>query len=90
MVDKLVCCLFTFLYSVNSYFNIRFCSFQNIWGSLKQYLRTVVEPRTIEELKAGIQKFWQTLTPAVCQRYIAHLRKVIPKVIEENGGPSGY
>ena len=63
---------------------------ENIWGSLKQYLRTVVKPKSIEELKAGIQEFWQTLTPVVCQRYIAHLRKVIPKVIEEDGGPSGY
>ena len=63
---------------------------ENVWGSLKQYLRTVVKPRSIEELKAGIQEFWQTLTPVVCQKYIAHLRKVIPKVIEEDGGPSGY
>ena len=61
---------------------------ENVWGSLKQYLRTVVKPRSIEELKAGIQEFWQTLTPVICQRYVAHLHKVIPKVIEEDGGPS--
>ena len=61
-----------------------------IWGSLKQYLRTHVKPKNIEQLKAGVQEFWLTLTPAVCQKYISHLKKVIPKVIEEDGGPSGY
>jgi len=61
-----------------------------VWGSLKQHLRTEVKPRTIEELKTGIRNFWGTLTPQVCQRYIGHLRKVIPRVIEEKGGPSGY
>ena len=60
---------------------------ENIWGSMKQYLRTIVKPRTIEELKAGVQEFWKSLTPAVRQKYIG---KVIPKVIQEDGGPSGY
>jgi len=38
----------------------------------------------------GIEEFWQTLTPEVCTRYIRHLHKVMPKVIEEDGNPSGY
>ena len=63
---------------------------ENVWGSLKQYLRTNVKPKTIEELKIGIREFWHTLTPAVCRKYIQHLKKVIPKVINEDGGPSGY
>ena len=63
---------------------------ENIWGSMKQYLRTHVKPRTIEQLKVGIKQFWQTLTPGVCRRYVSHMKKVIPKVIEEGGGPSGY
>ena len=25
-----------------------------------------------------------------CQKYILHLQKVLPKVIEEAGGPTGY
>lgn len=54
---------------------------------MKQYLRTIVKPRTIEELKAGVQEFWKSLTPAVRQKYNG---KVIPKVIQEDGGPSGY
>ena len=63
---------------------------KNVWGTIKQYLRTNVKPTNIDQLKAGIQEFWKTLTPEVCQRYIHHLKKVIPKVIEEDGRPSGY
>ena len=63
---------------------------ENLWGSLKQYLRTTYKPMNLEELKQGIQRFWMSLTPDVCQRYIGHLHKVIPKVIEVGGNPSGY
>ena len=63
---------------------------ENIWGSMKQYLRTYAKPKNVQELKAGIKEFWKTLTPVVCSKYIDHLHKVIPKVIEVNGGPSGY
>ena len=51
---------------------------ENLWGSLKTY-----KPKNLEELKEGIQQFWVTLTPEVCTRYIDHLKKVIPKVIQE-------
>jgi len=57
---------------------------------LKQYLRTHYKPNTLDELKAGIEKFWLTLTPQVCQKYIGHLKKVILKIIEVDGAPSGY
>jgi len=63
---------------------------ENVWGSMKQYLRTHYKPRNLNELKQGIQQFWQTLTPDVCQRYIGHLQKVIPKEIDVQGNPSGY
>ena len=63
---------------------------ENVCGSMKNHLRTNVKPRNLQELKDGIKEFWLTLTPAVCKKYIGHLKKVIPKVIEENGGPSGY
>jgi len=63
---------------------------ENLWGSLKQYLRTKHKPRDLNQLKEGVLSFWQTLTPAVCRKYIGHLRKVIPKVIELHGEPSGY
>ena len=61
-----------------------------IWGSLKQYLRSTHKPRNLEELKSGIERFWLTLTPEVCQKYISHLKKVIPKIVEVKGDPSGY
>lgn len=63
---------------------------ENVWGSLKQFLRNTYKPHNLEELKQGILQFWQSLTPAVCRNYINHLYKVIPKVVELNGGPSGY
>lgn len=63
---------------------------ENVWGSLKQFLRSTYKPSNMEELKAGIQQFWLTLTPAVCRKYIGHLHKVMPKVIELEGNPSGY
>ena len=63
---------------------------ENMWGSLKQYLRNKHKPRNLDELKQGVQTFWQSLTPQVCRRYIAHLHKVIPKIIEMNGNPSGF
>lgn len=61
-----------------------------VWGSLKQYLRGTYKPKNLTELKEGIAQFWQSLTPEVCQHYINHLKKVVPKVIEEGEGPSGY
>lgn len=63
---------------------------ENVWGSMKQYLRTYAKPKTVPELKDGIKQFWKTLTPQVCTKYIDHLLKVVPKVIEVNGAPSGY
>ena len=63
---------------------------ENVWGSMKQFLRTTYKPHNLESLKAGIQQFWNTLTPDVCRRYINHLHKVVPKVIEVQGEPSGY
>ena len=64
---------------------------ENIWGSLKQYLRTHYKPKNLQELKDGIEQFWVTLTPEVCQRYIYHIpKKVIPKIVSVNGEPSGY
>ena len=63
---------------------------ENVWGALKQYLRSTFKPKNTSELQEGIQRFWQSLTPQVCQRYINHLNKVIPKVIEVDGDPSGY
>ena len=63
---------------------------ENVWGSLKQYLRNFYKPRNLDQLKDGIQQFWNTMTPSDCTRYINHLNKVIPKVIQVEGKLSGY
>ena len=63
---------------------------ENCWVSLKQFLRTTYKPTNLQELIDGIEKFWTSLTPDVCKKYIGHLQKVMPKVIEVNGNPSGY
>ena len=61
-----------------------------IWHSLKEYLRTEYKPKNLTQLKAGMKAFWATLTPEICCKFIGHLKKVIPKVIEVQGGPSGF
>ena len=63
---------------------------ENIWGSLKQFLRNTYKPHNLEELKQEILQFWQSFTLTVCRNYINYLHKVIPRVVELNGGPSGY
>ena len=63
---------------------------ENVWGSLKYFLRAHHKPRNLDSLVNGIATFWKTLTPAVCSKYIDHLQKVMPKVIEVNGEASGY
>ena len=63
---------------------------ENVWHELKEYLRREIKPRTKQELVQGIQDFWATVDVTKCQRYIRHLRKVIPRVIELNGEATGY
>ena len=63
---------------------------ENVWDSMKNYLRTTAKPKNTQELRDGIKAFWKTLTPDVCKHYVGHLRKVISKVIEVQGEPSGY
>ena len=42
------------------------------------------------ELVDGIVQFWETVSVEKCRKYIRHLRKVIPRVIELEGGATGY
>jgi len=47
-------------------------------------------PRTKEQL-VGIKTIWkENMTPQLCQQYVSHLTKVIPAVVENEGGASGY
>lgn len=63
---------------------------ENVWASLKYYLRNEYKPSNLETLVAGIKTFWKSMTPGVCRKYIGHIQKVIPKVIEVNGEASGF
>ena len=63
---------------------------ENLWHELKEYIRREVKPKTKDELIAGIIEFWSTVDKNKCIKYIRHLRKVIPKVIELNGAATGY
>lgn len=63
---------------------------ENLWHELKEYNRRVVKPKNKEELVEGIKKFWDTVSVAKCTKYINHLKKVLPKVVEMNGAATGY
>ena len=63
---------------------------ENVWAALKGYVGKEA-PRTQDSLCATILRFWHMhLTVEQCQRYVDHIHKVIPKVIEANGGFSGF
>lgn len=61
-----------------------------LWSELKQFIRRRVKPSTKEELVNAIKTFWTRLTVAKCNRYIDHLYKVIPIVLERDGRASGH
>ena len=63
---------------------------ENLWHELKEYLRSKVKPKNLDELVTGIKLFWATVNRAKCERYIGHLHKVIPKVIDVKGEATGY
>ena len=63
---------------------------ENLWHELKEFLRREVKPKTKEELIDGIERYWKTVNKEKCARYIRHLWKVIPRVIELNGNATGY
>lgn len=63
---------------------------ENLWHKLKEYLRARIKPRTLDELIAGIKTFWTTVDAQKCKKYIQHLQKVIPRVIEVQSDATGY
>ena len=62
----------------------------NINFSIQEFLRREVKPTKKEELVNGILQFWTSVTPAKCQRYISHLDKVIPEIIQVQGEATGF
>ena len=63
---------------------------ENLWHELKEFMRREIKPKRKEELVEGIKTFWETVTMEKCKKYIGHLKKVIPKVIELEGDATGY
>ena len=63
---------------------------ENVWHEVKEFLRREIKPTTKEQLVQGIKEFWSTVTPYKCCHYINHLQKVLPRVIEKQGGATGY
>ena len=63
---------------------------ENLWHELKEYIRREIKLRMKEELIQGILEFWVTVTIQKCNKYINHLNKVIPRVIELRGDATGY
>ena len=63
---------------------------ENLWHELKEFNRREVKPRTKQELIDGIERFWQTVSVEKCNKYINHLKKVVPRVIELKGAATGY
>ena len=57
---------------------------------LKEFQRREVKPKTKQELIDGILRFWETVTIDKCNKYIDHLKKVVPRVIELEGAATGY
>ena len=58
---------------------------ENLWHELKEYIQREVMPTTKTQLIQGIVQFWATVDREKCCRYIGHLNKVIPKVIDCSG-----
>ena len=63
---------------------------ENMWHELKEYIRREIKPTTKDQLVHGIKLFWETVDTAKCNKYIDHLKKVVPKVIELDGDATGY
>ena len=53
-------------------------------------MRREVKPKTKQELIEDIRTFWSSVDIHKCRRYIGHLRKVLPKMIEVHGDATGY
>ena len=63
---------------------------ENLWHELKEFIRREVKPTAKQQLVDGISTFWDTVDVRKCHRYIGHLNKVLPKIIEKSGDATGY
>ena len=63
---------------------------ESLWHELKQYNLRVIKPKNKDGLIEGIKRFWRTVTVDKCVKYVDHLKKVLPKVVEFNSAATGY
>ncbi len=56
-----------------------------VWADMKAFVASRF-CRNLDEVKDSIFDYKKTLTPEKCERFINHLKKVIPVVIAKNGG----
>ena len=57
---------------------------------MSEYICREVKPKVKQELIDGILAFWNTVDKAKCRRYVGHVRKALPKIIELNGCATDY
>ena len=63
---------------------------ENVWHEMKEYLSREIKLTTKEELIDGIHSFWRTVDAAKCTKYIRHLRRVLPRIIEVQGAATSF
>jgi len=61
-----------------------------LWHELKEYIRREVKRKTKDELVEGIKEFWGLVSGEKYRKYIRHLHKVVPRIIEMGGAGTGY
>ena len=59
------------------------------WNQLKDFVRNKL-CQSPEQIENAVLEFSETITPQICTNYISHLYKVIPIIIDRQGGWSGH
>ena len=49
-----------------------------------------MKPQSKGQLIDGIASFWRSVTVEKCRKYIPHLQKVIPRMVEVQGEATGF
>ncbi|RCN50735.1 hypothetical protein ANCCAN_03120 [Ancylostoma caninum] len=55
-----------------------------IWGNMKCSIRKE-RIRCLNDLKVAIIRYWRTLTPEICSRYVDGIRRKMERVVEQGG-----
>ena len=63
---------------------------ESLWHKIEEFIRREAKSTTKQELVDGIVWFWETVTVENYNKYINHLNKVIPCMIELQGAAIGY